>query len=278
MKFDTSILLATYNSSTFLDEQLESLFLQTDRNWNLIIRDDGSSDNTLDIIEKFKSKYPNISLLEDNKKGLGAMKSFLELLKQTESPYYFFCDHDDIWLPNKIENTRKKMKELELYNNNLPLIIHTDLKVVDEKLNFIHQSFWSLSGIKPDILEQKNYIQVFNCVTGCTMMFNHLVKKLAFPFPDNTPMHDWWLSIKTVEGGGIIKHLEDQTILYRQHSSNVVGARKIDFLYFIKKLYSLKETFAGHQLHLQFLKEINGLNVFKYYFYKLIYTVMRNKR
>ncbi|MCQ4035373.1 glycosyltransferase family 2 protein [Kaistella montana] len=270
-----TILLATYNSSKFLREQLDSLFQQTFREWTLVIRDDGSSDETIAIIKEFQQKFPNILLLEDTNKNIGASKSFMRLLEKTDSSYYFFCDHDDIWLPNKVKDSLDLMKKTELGNMMKPVIIHSDLKVVDKNLNIISNSFWKSSGIKPNYLENKNLIQVFNCVTGCTMLFNKTVKEIAFPYPASIPMHDWWLAIVTLRNNGIIRHIDQPTILYRQHGSNEVGARMINCSYFIKKLRTISNTLEGHKSIRNFLQDIKGINFLQFYAYKIFYTIIR---
>lgn len=270
-----TILLATYNSSKFLREQLDSLFQQTFSEWTLVIRDDGSTDQTIAIIEEFQQKFCNILLLKDNDKNIGPSESFMRLLQKTDSSYYFFCDHDDIWLPNKVKDSLDLMRKTELENIMKPIIIHSDLKVVDKNLNVISKSFWKSSGIKPKYLENKNLIQVFNCVTGCTMLFNKRVKEFAFPYPASIPMHDWWLAIVTLRNNGIIRHTDQPTILYRQHESNEVGARKINFLYFIKKIQSISTTLKGHKPIRKFLQDINGINFLQFYVYKIFYTIIR---
>lgn len=276
MKNKLVILLATYNSQNFLREQLESLYNQTEKEWDLYIRDDGSTDDTFKIVKEFKNRYSNIILLEDSNFGLGAMKSFLTLLENVHADYYMFCDHDDVWLPNKVELSLKKIIQTELENVGKPIIVHSDLKVVNDSLQLINSSFWEMSAIKPNLLENKKLIQVFNCVTGCTMIFNVKVKHLAFPYIDQAPMHDWWLALQTLRSDGIIKHIDTATILYRQHGNNEVGARSITFNYFVKKIIRLKKTVQGHAKQINFLKQIKGLNAVQYYYYKIFYTILRN--
>lgn len=276
MKSKLSILLATYNSQRFLEEQLESLYQQTIQEWVLYIRDDGSTDDTLKIINNFQQKHSNIKLLTDSNVGLGAMKSFLKLLEYVESDYYMFCDHDDVWLPNKIEVSLKNLIQAELDHPGKPIIVHTDLKVVDASLKVINTSFWKMSAIKPTVIGNKKLIQVFNCVTGCTMIFNNNVKKITFPYVDEAPMHDWWIALQTLKNEGVIKHINTATILYRQHGNNEVGARNVGFDYFVNKVKGLRITLQEHSKHIDFLKKINGLNGFEYYYFKIYYTFLRN--
>ena len=273
-----SILLATYNSSKHLKEQLDSLCNQkTSVDYNIYIRDDGSTDNTLEIIEDYVLNKTNILLIKDNCINLGAKKSFMKMLANITSEYYMFCDHDDIWLENKIDETYKEIKNQENnFDTKTPIIVHTDLTVIDQDRNVINNSFWNYSRISPIILGKKNNIQVLNCVTGCTMIFNNAAKLTSIPYPENIPMHDWWLAIATSKHG-IIKHLNKPSVLYRQHNLNVVGARKINLLYFYKKLKSLRRTYQGNFEHYEFIKSINGVSIFFFFGFKIYYSIIRLK-
>jgi rhamnosyltransferase len=97
-----AILLSTYNGENYISEQINSIINQTNSNWTLYIRDDGSSDGTLDIITRFVTDYENIVLL-DSSINIGTLESFIWLMQNVNSSYYMFCDQDDIWLPNKID-------------------------------------------------------------------------------------------------------------------------------------------------------------------------------
>ena len=111
------ILLATYNGEKYLKEQLDSLFEQTNQHWTLWIHDDNSKDNTVNIIKKYKSKYPDqIEFLDDDISTGGAKENFTYLLDNINDDYDYimFCDQDDVWLEDKIEITLKKMLEIEL--------------------------------------------------------------------------------------------------------------------------------------------------------------------
>ena len=270
-----AILLATYNSEKFLKTQLDSIINQTYQDWKLYIRDDGSKDSTLLLINEYVKKYSRISIVNDSYTGLGAAKSFMKLLEKVESDYYMFADHDDYWLPTKVEESIKKLKETEDKFSEKPIIVHSDLFVVDQDLKIKQSSFWKSSGIKPNMLKNKNIVQVFNFVTGCTMIFNKKVKDIVFPFPDTIPMHDWWLTIQVLKNDGIIEELEKPLIYYRQHGMNEVGARNVNGKYFINKLLNMKNTVDVQLKHVDFLKVINGLNIIGYYWYKIYYTILR---
>ena len=137
--------MATYNSEKYIIEQIDSIIAQTYTDWSLYIRDDGSKDRTLSLIKDYQTRYDNIFLL-DSHESLGPRDSFLDLLSKVESEYYMFSDHDDIWLSNKIE---RFVDEIDTYisgNDLCPIIVCSDLKVVDSELNELYPSFWDFSN------------------------------------------------------------------------------------------------------------------------------------
>ena len=246
------ILMATYNGEKYIEEQIKSLFKQTYKNWTLLIRDDGSKDNTVGIIRKYEKENPNrIKFLEDKKGGLKAKNNFLELLRNSQEEYVMFCDQDDIWLPNKIELTLKKMLEVEIG----PTLIHTDLKVVDEKLKIISNSFWKFQNLDPN-RKKYNHLIVQNNITGCTMMVNKELIALCKEEFKNGIMHDWVIGI-IASLKGKIEYIDTQTILYRQHGKNDVGAKKYNLLYFLEKfINNRKELKKNSSKSREQIKEI----------------------
>lgn len=238
------IIMATYNGEMYISEQIDSILNQTYKNFKLYIRDDGSSDNTIEIIKKYVNLYPNkIVLVEDNKANLGSIGNFNELISYSKNKYCMFCDQDDIWLNNKIEITLKEMKNLELnHGQNTPILIHTDLKVVNNELEIIEESFWNYTGINPN-LNTYNRLLVMNTVTGCTMMINDSLKQIIGHIPKECEMHDWWIAI-VASVTGKIGVLNEQTILYRQHNNNVAGAvSKNGYANKIRKIFELKNKY-----------------------------------
>ena len=220
------ILLATYNGEKYLTQQIDSIITQTYKDWQLLIRDDLSTDNTVNIIKNYTCKYPDkIRLIEDNKRHLGLAQNFGTLLELAQSEYIMFCDQDDIWLPNKIELTLNTMKAAGQTWPNTPLLVHTDLKVVDETLMPIAESFWKLHRISPESDCQLKKIIYRNIVTGCTVMINKKAKEISMPFPPEARIHDWWIALNVVKYGKII-HIAMPTVLYRQHIANLIGAKK----------------------------------------------------
>lgn len=236
------ILLATYNGEAHLEEQINSVLNQSYSNWILTIRDDGSNDRTLGIIKKYQAEYPHkIILLEDDNKNLGASQNFGQLLKFSKAEYTMFCDQDDVWLSNKIELTLNKMKQMEKdYGRDRPLLVHTDLQVVDEELNLTASSFWKYQNLYPERIHL-NRLLVKNVVTGCTMMMNRSLRELSLPIPQAAIMHDWWIGL-VASAFGQIGDIDVPTILYRQHGRNSIGAKAWNFNSLMKKLQDLNRV------------------------------------
>ena len=240
------ILLATYNGEKYLKHQIDSLLRQTHIDWILWIHDDNSNDNTVNIIIDYTKNYPGkIKLLDDNISTGGAKENFIYLLNNIDANYDYimFCDQDDIWFENKIEFTLSKMKEVEVSNPTKPVIIHTDLKVVDSDLSAISESFFIYQNIKPDWSKEFDMSLVQNSITGCTMMINKKAKEISLPIGINAIMHDWWILLRVLQNNGVVEFIEDTTILYRQHALNDVGAKGFSYLGLAKKITSLKKYY-----------------------------------
>ncbi|MGE5329787.1 MAG: glycosyltransferase family 2 protein [Deltaproteobacteria bacterium] len=232
MKID--ILLSTYNGEKFIREQLDSLLGQTFQDWRLLIRDDGSLDATIEIIQEYSKRYPEkIVFINDQDKHLGACFSFARLLELSDAEYMMFCDQDDVWLDNKIEITLAKMLEMEKAYFDKPILVHTDLKVADQNLKVSSDSIWRYQKLNPE-RQSLNYMLVENNVTGCTVLINKKLKELVMPFSKEAIIHDWWLAL-VASALGKIGYVKQPTILYRQHGRNEIGAKKYSLKYFIKK-------------------------------------------
>ena len=285
-----AILLATYNGAKYIREQLDSLFLQSCNQFHLYIRDDGSSDDTLKIVQQFHEMFPDrVTILKDSQKHRGAAKSFMYLLENVDSEYYMFCDQDDIWMLEKIEKTFARMKEIEKVitdagntaqvngsaamsgsaEKNVPILVATDLGVVDEQLNLLSESF--NKDLKIDVFRKHpELICVRHVVTGCTMMFNRAAKEASLPMSPRATMHDEWVALSVHFKGGIISILDEATILYRQHTSNTLGAEQASKGFFTRAIAR-----AGQKQFFQVAKLLHedfGLPYLKFLMYKILYS------
>ena len=268
------ILLSTYNGEQFLSEQIESIITQSFTDWKLIIRDDGSTDSTKSIIDHYCRLFPEkIFKLNGRTDNIGVIRSFELLLSECKSDYIMFCDQDDVWLPNKIEISFQEIKRLEsMYTANYPLLVHTDLIVVDEELRTVNSSFWSFTQLNPDIIEQNKYfLGIANCVTGCTMLFNSAAKKVALPFPNNCLMHDAYIAL-TVKKHGYMAHIAEPTIKYRQHSKNKLGA--IQFASLKERMKQINDVIKINKIRYEAAHPIIFTSIVQYLYYKALYTLI----
>lgn len=258
------ILLSTYNGEKYIKYQIESILNQSCTNFSIIIRDDGSNDKTIEILEYYELMHKDkIKIVRDNLGNLGPGRSFMELLNHSKGEYIMFCDQDDIWLPNKIELTFKKMKELEMiYGKETPILVFTDLKVVEDSLNIISHSFWNYQKIDPNLSKKWKMLLAFNVVTGCTLMINRRAKDVVLPYKLPEMIHDHWVGVN-ISKHGVIDYIPIPTVLYRQHRDNVIGAHRnsivdIKIAWYIKRAWYFSRYFSKYfeisPFELMFLK------------------------
>lgn len=264
------VLMATYNGEKYIEEQIESILNQTYKNIDIYIRDDGSTDKTMIIIEKYIKKYKNIFFIKDNYTSHGSSNNFLNIIKYIKNnkikyDYCMFSDQDDFWLNSKVE---KSVNEIMKYNNEKPVLVHSDLFVVDSNLNLIDKSFMSYRSLKYDECSF-NKLLIQNNVTGCTMIMN---KRLIDLIPNNEnenkiAMHDWWITLIAAVFGEI-HYLNESTIKYRQHSNNVIGATKVkSFRFILNRLF-----------HKNYIRESLNKAIFQAIEFKKIYYSEMSKK
>jgi len=219
-KSSVVILLATFNGAKYLKKQLNSIINQTHLNWELVIRDDGSNDNTIEIIKYYEGIDKRISYIQTQSNIHGACANFSELYKWTkenkEIEYLMFSDQDDIWLSNKIEKSMSYLKSSEQKYPNLPILIYSNLKLIDENDDYIKSSIKLLNNVG------FNRIMVQNYVFGCTTIFNKQLFDLIDYIPKDAENHDYWVALVATAFGKALL-MDDHTILYRQHASNVTS-------------------------------------------------------
>lgn len=269
-----AILLATYNGGQFIKEQIDSIINQTYSDWELYIRDDGSTDNTLDIICQYQNNYKNIHLITDSLGGLGTRDQFLHLLEIVDAEYYMFCDQDDKWFLDKIQKSLARIKEVEKVNPEKAVIIGSDCAMCGPDFEVINPSCWDHLRIEPRKFLTRNGIYVYPFITGAAMILNRKVKDILPPIPQNCPknrpMYDWWILINVFKFG-TVELLEEPTRYYRQHANNVSGGiDKLDTSY-MNKLSKFKKVFRNNQTRGEILKLIGYGSLVKYYFYKAVY-------
>jgi glycosyltransferase involved in cell wall biosynthesis len=221
------ILLATFNGAQFLPEQLASLERQTHADWRLIIRDDGSTDRSVAILDAFAGRHgERVRILRDDRGRLGSRGNFAALLEASDAPYFMFCDQDDLWLPDKIADLLGTLRAVEeRRGDETPILAHSDLILVDNGFRTLHRSFWRHARLlDPSRRQRPAQLMLRNFVTGCASLGNAALRRAALPIPQDAVVHDWWLAIVAAFLGEIVAS-EAPTVLYRQHQGNEFGAR-----------------------------------------------------
>lgn len=245
-----AVLLATYNGEQFLGEQLLSIIqnihqLGREYEVDIIVSDDSSHDRTLEIIQNMQQQYSRISILDSSRKG-SAVANFAFLIKNIDASLYdvvFFSDQDDVWLSDKMGLF---LAEFHCQNDSgQPLLVHSDLSVVDATLREIAPSMFNYQYLnkKPSFRQ----LVVQNSVTGCVMAINQPLLRLAQQSQiEKSTMHDWYLAL-IASAFGEIKFIDRPTIWYRQHGKNEVGAKAFKFQNLIQRILSCKELYLKLQ-------------------------------
>lgn len=265
-----AILLATYNGEKYLQEQVESLYQQTFKDWNVYVHDDGSTDHTSAILKGYAAKHNNFHIL-DYPSQHGAMNNFLSLLQAVEADYYLFCDQDDNWRSDKIEKQIARIKETEHDNPGKPVLVFSDLSVVDKDLNLTDKSMWEMECIYPEHLTTFDEGGALEFVTGCTMLFNKRAKDtVVFP-ADKAVMHDVWITLCVLRSGGILQAIYEPLVFYRQHGNNVLGVNNWSQYSRIRRLLNIWKSIVANYKHYRMLRALGYGSVFKYLHYKHLY-------
>lgn len=220
------IALALYNGAKYLPDFLESLHRQTFTDWRLVVRDDGSTDHSLELIKNWAKTYGHtVRIVEDQLGNLRVIGNFSACFEQTEALYVMPADQDDFWFPDKISNAVAEMKVLEKQHGaSIPLASYCDLKVVDAQLRELHPSMLEMQGQGRRRLPTLAQALAQNVAPGCAMIINRPLLSAALPIPKQVAMHDWWLVLVALTMGQL-SHIRTPGVAYRQHGSNQIGAQ-----------------------------------------------------
>ena len=223
------VLMAVYNGSAYIREQIDSILNQTYENWHLTISDDGSTDGTDLIADEYAAKYPEqITRVYSGVRFGNARDHFMWLSENCTSRYMLYSDQDDVFNPEKMSRLMDAMQNAERqWGRDLPILVFSDQTVVDEKLNVIEPS---LMRCQKQAFDSFDYhaLLIQNVVTGGAMMVNRPLCSLAVQCRsrERIIMHDWWMAATAARFGKII-YLDEPLSLYRQHDGNSVGAKRV---------------------------------------------------
>ena len=221
----TVILLTAYNGSAYLPALLDSLLSQTDPDFTVLMQDDGSSDETAELLKNISAKDSRFVFGAEQGQHLGAAGNFLSLIRQAEAGYTLLCDQDDVWEPEKVAVLRQAMEDMEKqYGADTPLLVHSDCVLTDETGGLIGESFFRHQGWDPAAVTLPRLL-VQNNVTGCTLIMNKPLRDLiaAHGKAKDLFMHDWFIAL-TAASFGRIGFVSRPLTRYRQHASNKIGA------------------------------------------------------
>lgn len=210
------ILMSTYNGGAFLGQQIDSILAQDYRDFILRIRDDGSGDGTVALIQSYSD--PRIRLIRGE--NLGPCGSFFVLLREAaDADYLFFSDQDDVWYPEKLSDM---LREIQKYDSE-PAMVFSDFSMIDETGAQTHPSYADYASLRVSAgsVEVGQLIpQPY--VFGCASVINRKLADLVRNPPEGIEMHDCWISLTAAAVGKLI-YLPRQTIAHRFHSSNATG-------------------------------------------------------
>ncbi len=249
-----AIALASFNGEKYIEQQIKSIQDSSEKNWTLIIGDDGSTDKTLDIIKELQFDDPRIILLEATEDSpIGYCQNFnriLGFIKQQKFDIFLLSDQDDYWHSKKLSFQLKKISKCQG-----PQLIYSDLEIVDEFLQQKCSSYFNFHNINSRKGREINYLLMENCISGCTIMGNRQLLEIALPFPDTLHNHDWWLAL-IASCTGNIQYINQSLIKYRQHANNVIGGQSIGWQFWNFGL-PINEILTKHKI--QFQNQLDAL-------------------
>lgn len=241
-----AVLLSTYNGEKYIREQIDSLINQTYNNIDIYIRDDGSKDQTLQILKEYKEKYSNINL--EAGQNVGFIRSFFKLLDTCDNAnYYAYCDQDDVWESDKIE---KAVNYLSKADKGTPTLFFSNADYYNEKMEFVGKAKSKrLFNFRNSLVE---------CVSqGMTMVINSCAREIICKDkPKECLYHDWW-TYMICSGFGQIIYCDESLVRYRRTGKNVTaeGSKFLPLLWWRFKKFILEDNLKKiRKQHIEFME------------------------
>jgi len=220
MEEKVTILMAVYNGEKYLREQLDSILSQTHENWQLVIRDDRSTDKSLAILTEYLQRDPRIMLLSHGSDHGSACINFSQLAAwaaSTDAAYVMFADQDDRWKPEKVSVSLAAIFKMEQeLGTDHPCMCYSTFQLMDEKGEDLPQRMPLPNHLPLMLMLSENY------AWGCTMIINSAALKKITPIPYQAANHDYWIAL-VISALGNNQLIDRDLLFYRQHTQNVSG-------------------------------------------------------
>ena len=252
-----AILLCTLNGGRFLSEQLDSIERQTVSNWIVHLSDDGSKDETLEVVDRYVKRWGKHKLALHSGPKSNSAANFLSLVlnKCILADFYAYCDQDDIWEADKLHRSQVKLSE---FNNDVCLLYCSRTKIINQ--DGIEVGSSPLFSKKPCF---RNAL-VQNVAGGNTMVFNDATRNLLVDLivSDGITGHDWWTYIMVSGSGGLVYYDTYPTVRYRKHGGNLMGPNRGLKALFSRFLMILRGSYrVWIELNLRMLRDnVDHLN------------------
>jgi len=224
-----AVLMSTYNGEKFIKEQLDSILKQKGVIVSLYIRDDGSTDDTINILTDYSTIYSNVLIINKNKRrNIGAYASFFEIMDYafhniTDVDYFAFSDQDDVWREDKLLSAIQSIDgaTVDVHHDNRIILYYSNKTWVDKDLSYLHEDF--ITNRKSNYFDAVLPISAY----GCTFVFNRiLLETVACNLPIARVAHDLYMFRLAKLLNGVVIYDDKSRILYRRHDSNVSCERK----------------------------------------------------
>lgn len=219
-----SVALCTYNGGGFLSEQLRTLAEQTLRPYEIVVFDDGSIDQTREVLERFRKNNPQMGVrIEVNPHRLGPARNFERAIGACGGEIIALCDQDDVWMPEKLAVIAREFER----NPELGLVF-SDADICDEAGNPLGYRLWRSVGFGGRLRRRAERGGAFdvilrqNVVTGATLAFAARLRDLVLPI-DPGWMHDGWIAL-LISAVAPVAAIRTPLVRYRQHPGQSIGA------------------------------------------------------
>ncbi|MDB5121051.1 MAG: hypothetical protein JWN56_2269 [Sphingobacteriales bacterium] len=238
-----SVAMATFNGADYIREQINSILAQDTKPIEIIIVDDASNDNTVNILQNLALEH-SIIKIHINKKNLGHVAVFKQAVSKCKGTYIALSDQDDIWEKNKLSLTLSNLIEIE--DDAVPCLVYSDLSMMNSSGYQLRSSFWRYYKLRP---HKCRFYSLFfgNMITGCTTLFNRSMAIELLSMPESIPMHDHWMGL-IAYGLGKAKALKTPLVRYRCHDKSVTVKKRLNLL---MRILALLKELQQHSCYLE---------------------------